>query len=151
METKIKEFIEKGEKLLAEIKETISNPVESSRFKKLPDGWVLDKRTNLEWAPSSQKRMNFAEAEKYAAGKGGRLPAVRELHSLVGYDRHDPAIDTAFFSDTKTDDWYWTGTTTAWTTGAAWCVLFDFGRVGSNFKVDSNYVRPVRASQCLII
>ena len=125
-----------------------SNVKEFIRFRKLSDGWVLDKALGIEWGPSSDKRMTFDEAQKYAAEKGCRLPTVKELRSLVDYDRHEPAIDSAFFPDTKTDDWYWTGTTTSWNSVAAWCVNFYGGRVGSiNGKDYHFYVRPCRASQ----
>lgn len=153
MEDKVKALIEKAEKLLAELKEHVSDGkvVESIRFKILSDGWVLDKALGIDWAPSSTKKMNWEEAKKYAADQGGRLPTVKELRSLVDYDKHSPAIDTQFFGDTKTDDWYWTGTVVAGHSGNAWCVGFNSGGVGSGNKGLDIYVRPVRASQCLII
>lgn len=124
---------------------------ESGRFKKLADGWMLDKALNIEWGPSSKKRMNWEDTQKYTAEQGGRLPTVKELRSLADYDRHSPAIDTDFFGDTKTDDWYWTGTPVAGSSSNAWCVDFYGGSVYYGDKDVSNYVRPVRASQCLIV
>ena len=153
MQEKVKELIEKAESLVAEIKQHISTAkvVESNRFKTLADGWVLDKALGIEWGPSSQKRMNWEEAKKCAADQGGRLPTVKELRSLIDYDRHNPAVDTTFFADTKTDDWYWTGTEVAGSSSSAWCVVFSYGYVLYNFKGYDYCVRPVRASQCLII
>lgn len=147
---KMKGLIEKAEKLLPELKEHLNSGkvVESNRFKTLSDGWVLDKALGIDWAPSSTKRMNWIEdAKKYAADQGGRLPTVKELRSLVDYDRHGPAIDTQFFKDTKTDDWYWTGTEVAGYSNYAWCVYFHHGNVYNTIKVSDNYVRPCRASQ----
>ena len=143
-----KELIEKGKSLLSELEKFVeSSKLESERFKKLADGWVLDKATLKEWGPSSAKEMNFEDAEKYCTDKSGRLPTLRELQSIVDYERHEPAIDTAFFPDTKSS-WYWTSTETNWNKSSAWCVVFFSGGVGYGNKGNANYVRPVRASQC---
>jgi len=147
------------EKIIEALKQIISavkeipeaEAAENGRFKTLSNGWVLDKALGIEWGPSSEKRMNFSEAEKYAAEKSGRLPTVKELRSLIDYDRRDPAIDTQFFKDTKSDDWYWTGTLLAGDSVRAWCVDFNYGYVYNGHKGVGFYVRPVRASQCLII
>lgn len=151
MQEKVKELIGKAEGLLAELKEHIgsSKVAESTRFKMLSDGWVLDKALGIEWGPSSKNRMNWDAAKKYAAEQGGRLPTVKELRSLVNYDRNNPAIDTAFFPDTKTDDWYWTGTEVSGCSSSAWFVYFYYGIVGSSSKGSGDYVRPVRASQVI--
>lgn len=138
------------DKEISELKEHVNtNKVvaESNRFKKLSDGWILDKALGIEWGPSSQKRMDWSDAKKYAEEQGGRLPTVKELRSLVDYDRREPAIDTQFFPDTKTDDWYWTGTEDAGTSDYAWSVGFYYGFVGYGSKNCYDYVRPCRASQ----
>lgn len=119
----------------------------TNRFKVLPDGWIKDEALGLDWGPSSQEDMTFKQAEKYCADLGGRLPTIYELHSLVDYSKQNPAVDTEIFPDTKTDDWYWTGTETAWNKSAAWCVDFDDGFVTNDRKGDASYVRPVRPSQ----
>lgn len=144
--------IEALKNVIAAVKEAPEEePKESGRFKVLSDGWVLDKALGIEWGPSSEERMNFSKAEKYAADKGGRLPTVKELRSLVDYDRCKPAVDVQFFGDTKTDDWYWTGTPVAGNSDYAWCVNVNYGYVDDDHKDVVSYVRPVRASQCLII
>lgn len=143
--------IEALKSVIAAVKEDLEEePKKSGRFK-VSDGWVLDKALGIEWGPSSEKRMNFSDAEKYAADKGGRLPTVKELRSLVDYDRCKPAVDTQFFGDTKTDDWYWTSTLVTSNSDNSWCVLFGYGLVNYYHKDGDNYVRPVRASQCLIV
>lgn len=118
-----------------------------ARFKKLKDGWVRDKLCGIEWGPTSTRCMDWEDANKNAADQGGRLPTVKELCSLIDYDKHNPAIDTNFFKDTKTDDWYWTGTQLASCSDDAWVVYFGNGGVGYGHKDNNNYVRPVRASQ----
>ena len=117
------------------------------RFQKLKDGWIKDNLLGLDWCPSSDKPMSWADAKKYAADKGGRLPTVDELASLVDRSKRNPAIDP-IFTDTKTDDYYWTGTELAGDSGYAWIVTFSSGGV-SGYRKDCGYcVRPVRSSQC---
>ena len=118
---------------------------DSARFEKLSDGWIKDNLLGVDWAPSSEETMEFKKAQDYCVKQGGRLPEIEELQSLVDYRKHDPTINE-IFADAKTDDWYWSGTDTAWNKNYAWCVGFVSGGVGG-VKVGNNYVRPVRASQ----
>lgn len=117
------------------------------RFLKRPDGWVRDNLLGLDWGPSSTKCMNYAEAEKHCASVGGRLPTIRELHSLVDYSQYKPAINKEIFADTKIDDYYWTATAHPYWQNSAWVVDFSYGYVSSNSKDDAGCVRPDRASQ----
>lgn len=90
------------------------------------DGTVTDISTGLMWAKDdSGKRMNWVEALEYAdkselAGYSDwRLPNVKELQSLVDYEKTTfPAINTDYFNTTLStfesiDDayYFWTGTT----------------------------------------
>ena len=121
---------------------------DNNRFTRLPDGWVRDTLLGIEWGPSSDKIMNFKDANKYCDELGGRLPDVSEMQTLIDYSKRDLAINTQFFEDTKTDDWYWSGTVVAGDTGHAWCVYFSNGYVHSFYDKDgNNSVRPVRSSQ----
>lgn len=132
-------YMEKGGYMAA-----LSSP---ERFQKLDDGWIRDLLLGVEWGPSSQKIMDFEEAKKFCAEKGGRLPEAHELHSLVDFSKREPAVNAEVFADMKHDDWYWTGTPVAGYSGLAWCVFYRGGNVGSLDVGSSNYVRPVRASQ----
>ena len=116
------------------------------RFQKLEDGWIKDTLLGIDWGPSSDETMTWKEAQKYAAEKGGRSPERMELVSLIDDTKHHPAINS-IFKDTKTDDWYWTGTPLAGNVGFAWCVGFFGGSVSSFYKYSGGYVRPVRSSQ----
>jgi formylglycine-generating enzyme required for sulfatase activity len=120
--------------------------VESNKFRMLTDGWILDKVLGIEWGPSSSKTVSWEDAKKYAAEQGGRLPTIKELQSLVDYDRHSPAIDMQFFNDTKMDNWYWTSTEVDGYIAFAWNVSFNYGYTGSTIKSHYYYVRPVRAN-----
>ena len=122
------------------------NSLQNKRFMRLSDNLIRDLELNIEWGLSSSNSMNYKDAQEYAESKGGRLPSIKELQSLVDYDKHEPAIDINVFSDTK-QDWYWTSVKTAWRKDAAWGLSFDNGRVGSYYGDNNGYVRPVRASQ----
>ena len=117
------------------------------RFFKRPDGWVRDNLLGLDWGPSSNEQMDYADAEKHCESLGGRLPELRELHSLVDYKQSNPAINKEFFGDTKTDDYYWSKTPSLRWSNCAWVVTFYSGSVGYRNKDYTHYVCPVRASQ----
>ena len=131
---------------------SVIEKLESDRFVKNSDGSVLDKSTGLTWAPTLDKEMTFADAEKackeltLGGHKDWRLPTVKELISLVDYDTRDPAIDKRFFPDIKSS-WYWSGSPLAGGSGSAWVVGFNGGNVGYGNKGIASCVRPVRSSQ----
>jgi hypothetical protein len=115
------------------------------RFQKLKDGWIKDTLLGLDWGQSSNKRMNWKDAQKYCADQGGRLPEIDELASLADRSKYKPAIHP-IFTDTQSS-LYWSGTTYAGYTVDAWVVYFDYGYVYDGSKADELYVRPVRSSQ----
>ena len=115
---------------------------------------VLDRTTGLVWSREnvSGGSMNWKAAAE-ACGKlalGGftdwRPPTIRELLTLVDYDRHDPAIDTdAFKCDSS---YYWTSTPLHSSPGDyAWVVNFDDGDAVWGFQDSVYRVRAVRSSQ----
>ena len=77
-----------------------------------------------------------------------RLPNIRELDSLTGDTRYNPAIDTSFFPNAYAS-YYWSSTTYARVSNFAWLVSFDDGNVNINYKYGSGryYVRCVRGGQ----
>ncbi len=116
------------------------------------DGTITDRATGLTWMKNdSGKAMNWQEALKYANGLklGGhndwRLPNVKELQSIVDYSRapdasnpsqRGAAIDS-IFNITKTESWFWTGTTHI-ENGGAYYVCF--GRGMSAWKRDGKQI-----------
>lgn len=103
----------------------------------------------LEWSPTllDGKRVSRKEAEAAVVelGEGWRLPTVDELQTLLDRSRHDPAVDTEKFPDTKSSP-YWTSSVCAWYSDARWVVHFSNGGVGGG---GDGYacVRACRASQ----
>ena len=116
---------------------------------------VLDTLTSLTWSANNigKKEVPHAKAEETAAkvdllGQSDwRLPTIQELLTLVDYERRAPAIDTAFFPDTKSD-WYWSSSPVAGDSEYAWLVYF--GRGGSGWvhrDYGEGFVRAVRGSR----
>lgn len=106
---------------------------------------------NLEWSATllDGKTVDYkaALAAAEALGEGWRLPTRFELESLLDLSRHDPAIDTEKFPDTKST-WYWTSSPCAWNDTAVWVVNFLNGYVGYGLRRDYGAcVRAVRAGQ----
>ena len=105
-------------------------------------------RPILEWSTTlcEGKAVDYATAEKACAalGDGWRLPSRMELESILDLTRHDPAVDTARFPDTKST-WYWTGTPCAWSSGSAWVVHFLNGYAYNYDRSNRACVRAVRA------
>jgi hypothetical protein len=116
---------------------------------------VHDSRTGLIWTRSTLPggRRNWADAQT-AAGAcalGGfsdwRLPTIRELLSIVDYERASPAIDQVFECE---DSWYWTGTPYAGSPSAcAWGVDFNGGFSGWGHQSYEGFVRAVRPGQLI--
>lgn len=122
----------------------------SDGFVKNLDGTVFDKSTGLVWGPTFDKEITFEAAEKackdfdLGGHKDWRLPTVKELASLVYYDKRDPAIDKEFFPDTKSSH-YWTSTPFCSVSDGGWVVYFGDGYVSYHYRYYSYYVRPVRS------
>lgn len=104
----------------------------------------------LEWSKTllDGETVTHQDAEEAVAnlGEGWRLPTREELESLLDLSRHDPAIDTNLFPDTKSCA-YWTSTPCAWNPSARWVVDFNYGYVLAFRRSYVACVRAVRAGQ----
>jgi len=125
------------------------------RFELIDDDQVLDRHTGLIWTRRNVAggRMTWAKAIR-ACGKldiGGssdwRLPTRSDLLTLVDLERADPAIDTEYFPDCKSD-WYWSNTPYARSPGdCAWVVSFGLGDAYWDLHGYDGFVRAVRPGQ----
>lgn len=147
------------------------------RFTDNTDGTVTDNLTGLMWMKNADAGNDCAGTDTgtetwanalasaaacnndggYAGYGDWRLPNVRELQSLVHYGFVNPAVpNTAGTGQWSADDpftavqsnfFYWSSTSTAHYTPAAWYVSLYYGDVDFGGKSNSYYVWPVRAGQ----
>ena len=112
------------------------------------DGTITDSATELMWerAGSDTKYNHDAAVARcgdltLAGHTDWRLPTIRELISIVDYERRNLAIHPAFKTAAR---FYWSATTFAMFPDFAWYVDFFNGFVGSGNKDFDFYVRAVR-------
>jgi len=75
-----------------------------------------------------------------------RMPTIKELESLVSFDRYSPAIDTDFFPRTNSSN-FWSGSPGAYGSNGAWYVYFNNGYSFDDYRDGSGQVRLVRGGQ----
>ena len=113
------------------------------------DGTVTDTSTALMWQQDTAGPMAWAEAVAYcerlvlAGYDDWRLPSLDELTSIVNSDYRDPAIDTAFFPDTKSDH-YWSSDASELHSNEARHIDFARGHDYEGFRSQRYFVRAVR-------
>lgn len=128
------------------------------RFLDHGDGTVTDTFTGLMWAknanlPGGSK--NWQEALDYVAEMNAEthvnlgytdwsLPNVRELHSLIDFGEHDPALQTGHPFINVQSSFYWSSTTYVDSPDFALDVGMRNGFVARGRKDYNVYVWPVR-------
>lgn len=75
-----------------------------------------------------------------------QVPTRAQLESLVNYGQTRPAVDTAFFPNTK-NEFYWSSSATAGFKESAWGVSFQFGYSAGLPRNNSRHARLVREWQ----
>ena len=117
------------------------------------DGTVTDTSTGLMWqqaGPSNEMNWEQALASCEELNLGGytdwRMPAKKELRSLVDFSRVGPAINTTYFPDTFLS-FYWSSTTDIFFTDYAWGAYFYVGYDSFSNKRSFGFVRAVRGGQ----
>ena len=138
----------------------MGRPWPSPRFIDNSDGTVTDDLTGLIWLKNANCFGGkvwldaLASSNSLANGQCGlsdgsvpgdwRLPNVRELHSLVDFSNHNPALPSGHPFTGLPSVYYWSSTTGALGTHYAWHVDMDHGHVLGNPKDNDYYVWPVR-------
>lgn len=106
---------------------------------------VKDRQTTLIWQRSDDgTTLSWDTAKQHcqSLGSGWRLPALKELLTIVDPTRFKPAIDSAVFGSTSGT--YWTGSMYATASDEAWAVNFDSGSSAPSTLDHSWRVRCVR-------
>ncbi len=128
------------------------------------DGTVTHKTTGLVWMRCSMgqtwdgttctgtaKTYTYADAvaltTTFAGNSDWRLPNIAELHTIVEWETYNPAINTALFPNTPTNNYYWSSSPVAYGSNVAWDIDFSSGYDVWNFKYSNYYVRLVRVGQ----
>ena len=102
------------------------------------------------------KAKNFCNTQAYAArvniaslcaATNWRLPSRKELHSLISYDRINPAIDTTYFTNTANDRYWSSSPAGGGGNAGAWYVTFANGDASVFSKGSKLLVRLVRSGQ----
>jgi len=116
------------------------------QFKDYCEGTITDTETNLVWQKNHAGPMSWQDAMDYAsklelAGYDDwRLPTIKELLTLVDYDKYIPA---SAFPNIPTE-WFWSSSSYAPNSVYAWAVNFSYGGVYVDAKNRDYYVRCVR-------
>lgn len=132
------------------------------RFIDHGDGTVTDTCTGLMWQENTadtdrdreittNDKLTWEEAlvycadDTFAGNEDWRLPNVRELHSIVDFGRHNPALDPQLEGRPA---FYWSSTSSNADPAVAWYVSFQYGLVSRYNKLNNAlYVRPVRTAR----
>ena len=118
-----------------------------NRFAVLDGGLVRDTLTSLVWQQQASTTMTWEAAQTYcpSAGSGFRLPAAKELISLVDLTVTSGAtINQAAFPNAPAET-FWTSSPNVGSSGYPWHVQFGYGGYSDGYDVgDASRVRCVR-------
>ena len=117
------------------------------RFIDNQDRTITDTETGLMWQQATMERKDWDNAilscsELALAGhKDWRLPTIKELFSIVDFERSDPACDPVFKAQSN---YYWSSSTYQGYPSYGWYMDFLDGSMGADFMTHNNFVRAVR-------
>ena len=113
------------------------------------DGTVTDNVTGLMWQQEGddvlriwEDALAYCEDLELAGHTDWRLPNIKALRSIMDNKTYNPAIDTSYFPSEVSS--YWSSSTDAFNTTAAWCVSFADGHTWITYKGGNDSVRCVR-------
>jgi len=113
-------------------------------------GTVTDNTTGLMWQQVDDNKryvweaaLNYCGDLSLAGFSDWRLPTLKELVSIIEYEKYSPATDGLFFPDTNLDN-YWSSSVFALDSSYAWNAGFRYGIIVTSKKLNGCYVRCVR-------
>jgi hypothetical protein len=131
--------------------------------KKSDDGGLHDKDDPYYWSGdgSQETIWNWLDDVNAEGGSGfadhsdWRIPNVKELQSIIDYERSNPSVDPVFYlgcapgctvttCSCTASSFYWSVTSFAYFPGFAWFVFFGYGYVLGFGKDGYGHVRAVR-------
>ncbi len=131
------------------------------RFTDNLDGTVTDNLTGLIWLQNANCfgvrpwDTALSDCNGLVSGACGlsdgsslgdwRLPNVKELNSLIDFDQTNPSLPSGHEFTGVQPSYYWSSTSYAANTNAAWLVGMNGGFVDVNLKNNGCYVWPVRS------
>jgi hypothetical protein len=145
--------------------DNIDDQWEDDRYIDHENGTVTDTNTALMWKQCAEglsgsdclkgtaKRFTYKAAieqagipvnKTFAGHTGWRLPNIKELLSLVAYNRNTPVINRVLFPNTPADSGSWSSSPHPPRNRSSWVVTFGDGYDGISNRAQSKYVRLVR-------
>lgn len=116
----------------------------SWRYEPDPSFGMRDVLTGLSWEePISFVELDFAGAADHCGERGGRVPSMKELQTLVDRGRVSPSIDVGTFPDTPNAP-FWSSSRVADNPDLGWSVSFELGRSEQSAVTSEFSVRCVR-------
>ena len=104
-----------------------------------------DTGTGLSWAVEAESiQYTYDEAMNADWGDGWRLPTIKELCSIIDYNRYQPAIKDGL--NCSEDCWFWSASPYVGYPTSAWSVNFYVGYVYDDLRFNTNYVRLVKGA-----
>lgn len=106
---------------------------------------VIDTSTNLIWKRNPEPRL-YTWYELMSANFGEwKVPSIKELLTIVDYEKVNPACINESFSFNDNSYSFWCSSSCVHSKYSAWSVNFVFGYVESNLKKYTCSVRLVRS------
>ncbi len=107
------------------------------------DGTVIDQMSGLQWQKSDdgitrnwQQALKYCQNLKLGGFEDWRLPAIKELQSIVDYTKWNPAINNSYLNITDKTAWFWSSTTSGENFSMANYICF--GPCTSKDKIDTH-------------
>jgi len=138
------------------------NHWQNSRYINNSNGTVVDKKTGLMWKKCTEGQMGnnceinvalsytwsnsleIAKNSTFANYTDWRLPNIKELKSLVAYDRYDPSINTDIFPYTLSKNYWSSSPYVYFHDDLSWSIFFMYGNDKSISRKNKQYIRLVR-------